>query len=244
MELILFLIAAVVITIYLPKIKGKIGEHTVSLFLNQLDKDKYLILNDVYIPIQNGKTSQIDHVVVSSYGIFVIETKNYKGWITGNENSQYWTQTIYKNKNRLYNPIKQNQGHIRALKELLKDYSDIEYISIIAFSTRVNLKVNTTANVVYIPKILKIIRGYTEEKINEKDVKNIYDLIVSSNIQDKKIKKEHVKTIRKDVAARETKIKENICPWCGGQLVERNGKYGKFTGCSNFPKCRFVLKKQ
>lgn len=56
----------------------------------------------------------IDHVVISKYGVFVIETKNYRGWIIGNEKSEYWTQVIYKRKERLYNPIKQNYGHIKA----------------------------------------------------------------------------------------------------------------------------------
>jgi len=54
--------------------------------------------------------------VVSNYGIFVIETKNYKGWIIGNEFDDYWTQVIFKRKEKLYNPIKQNYGHIQALK--------------------------------------------------------------------------------------------------------------------------------
>ena len=76
---------------------------------------------------------QIDHVVVSIYGIFVIETKNYSGWIFGDENSQYWAQVIYKTKNRFYNPILQNRGHIKALQGLLQDYSHIRYIPIVVF---------------------------------------------------------------------------------------------------------------
>jgi hypothetical protein len=58
-------------------------------------------LHDITIPSVKGKTTQIDHVVVSEYGVFVIETKNYTGWIVGDEKSDYWTQVIYKRKERL-----------------------------------------------------------------------------------------------------------------------------------------------
>lgn len=74
------------------------------------------------------KTTQIDHVVIPNYGIFVIETKNYKGWIIGNEFDDYWKQIIYKRKEKLHNPIKQNYGHIMVLKEHLSDFPDIKYI--------------------------------------------------------------------------------------------------------------------
>ncbi|MED4785238.1 nuclease-related domain-containing protein [Brevibacillus choshinensis] len=77
-------------------VKGFIGEKTVSTLLGRLEKQKYRVLNDLLIPTATGNTSQIDHVIVSEYGIFVIETKNYKGWIYGDEDSQYWTQVIYK----------------------------------------------------------------------------------------------------------------------------------------------------
>lgn len=60
-------------------------------------------------------TTQIDHIVVSIHGIFVIETKNYKGWIYGNSNNEYWTQNIYGNKYSLYNPLLQNKNHIKSL---------------------------------------------------------------------------------------------------------------------------------
>ena len=69
-----------------PRMKGFIGEKTVALLLATLDKRKYRTINDLIIRA-DGKSSQIDHVVISNYGIFIIETKNYKGWITGYESS-------------------------------------------------------------------------------------------------------------------------------------------------------------
>jgi DNA topoisomerase I len=36
---------------------------------------------------------------------------------------------------------------------------------------------------------------------------------------------------------------EGKCPRCGGNLVEREGKFGKFLGCRNYPKCKFTKSK-
>lgn len=89
-----------------PKIKGYAGEKLVSSTLSfRLPKEQYRILNNILLKTDRGST-QIDHIIVSVYGIFVIETKNYTGWITGGEYSEKWTQTIYKNKTQFYNPIK------------------------------------------------------------------------------------------------------------------------------------------
>lgn len=111
----LIVLAIIAVILNLPSVKGFFGEISIRILLKFLNKDKYLIINDVLIPTNNGTTAQIDHIVVSIYGIFVIETKNYNGWIFGSENSKNWTQVIYKTKNHFYNPIMQNKGHIKAL---------------------------------------------------------------------------------------------------------------------------------
>jgi hypothetical protein len=102
------LIVSVIIIIfwrlYIPKIKGIIGEKSISSILYLLDKSKYSVINNIVLE-RDTKTSQIDHVVISDFGIFVIETKNYKGWIVGNEKSEHWTQVLFKRKQRFYNPI-------------------------------------------------------------------------------------------------------------------------------------------
>src|SRR5574344_1396781 len=132
---IIILVLAIILLIFqTAKYKGKIGEEKVSLVLHLLSKE-YVVLNNVYIPFGNH-TKQIDHIVVSPYGIFVIETKNYKGWIYGGEDKQYWTQNIYGHKFQLYNPILQNQSHIKALKNILPPSSNNAFVSIIAFSNK------------------------------------------------------------------------------------------------------------
>ncbi|MBK5251295.1 MAG: NERD domain-containing protein [Peptostreptococcaceae bacterium] len=105
--------------------KGWMGELLVKFQLSRLDKDVYKIVNDVTIKLDDGKTAQIDHIVVSEYGVFVIETKNYKGWIVGKEEDYYWKQVIYKRKEKFYNPLKQNQVHIDRLTEVLSHISEI-----------------------------------------------------------------------------------------------------------------------
>ena len=189
-----------------------------------------------------GKTAQIDHVVVSNYGVFVIETKNYKGWIVGNEYDEYWKQVIYKSKHKLYNPIRQNYGHIEALKEVLSDYSDINYFSIVVFTTKAELKVKTNTEVVYTANLLKTIRKYNQETISDDVKEQVFSKLESLNIDNKENRKDHVNAIKANLKEKSNKIKKDICPKCGGTMVLRNGKYGKFKGCSNYPKCRFILK--
>ena len=126
--------------------KGTRGERLVGSELAELP-DEYYVLNDVLLKTWNGKTSQIDHIVVSKYGVFVIETKNYSGKIYGSENAMYWKE--YFNSYRryywgdsesydLYNPVKQNEGHIRTLKKLLSKIGDIHCFSINSNLSMVN----------------------------------------------------------------------------------------------------------
>lgn len=134
MILTIIIIGAIIfLTIWLRTSKGRIGEHQVAHILSKLSKDRYRIINNLLLRTSSGSTTQVDHIVISQYGIFVIETKFYKDWIYGGENSEYWTQNIYGHKYSLRNPIHQNQGHIRALKHHLKDFGDIPFISIVAF---------------------------------------------------------------------------------------------------------------
>lgn len=99
--------------------KGIVGELLVRFSLRRgLDRDVYHKVHDVTLMTATG-TTQIDHVVVSPFGVFVIETKNMKGWIFGRETDANWTQSIYGNKRRFENPIRQNYKHVKAIEELL-----------------------------------------------------------------------------------------------------------------------------
>ena len=89
--IILILIIDILLVVFYSKFIGKAGEHHVKGRIKKLPKDKYLIINDLMVMVDE-KTYQIDHVIVSPYGIFVIETKQYNGYITGNEYDKKWKQ--------------------------------------------------------------------------------------------------------------------------------------------------------
>lgn len=98
---------------------GKRGERIVAKELAKLKKKDTIILNDLLLPTSNGRTSQIDHVVISTRGIFVIETKNHSGRISGGEHAQYWQQHLSSQSRTFYNPLLQNRSHLRAIRRLL-----------------------------------------------------------------------------------------------------------------------------
>ncbi|KMQ60967.1 hypothetical protein ACM40_14750 [Chryseobacterium sp. BLS98] len=220
-----------VIKYYTPKIKGYIGERRVSETLKRLNNKEYIVLNNIELKIK-GSTSQIDHIIVSDYGIFVIETKNYKGWILGYEKDRYWTQAIYKYRRKFYNPVLQNQGHIYALKHILKNYPFLRYYSIIAFTKRATLKTKTYTDVVYTHKLVKTIKKYDSAYINERTKNEIIATILNARINNR--------TEDKRIIANSNTNRNISCPNCGGNLIKRNGKYGFFWGCNNFPKCEYT----
>lgn len=113
-------------------LKGFWGELKLRLVMFFLLGLGYKKFHNVTVLLSNNKTSQIDHVVVCRYGIFVIETKNYKGLVTINEKTGYWTQDFKHNSYRFYSPIRQNEGHIRAMRYLLKN-KDYPYFNIVSF---------------------------------------------------------------------------------------------------------------
>jgi hypothetical protein len=229
-----------VFRLFKAKIKGIVGEKTISVFLSRLDPTKYTVINDLMLSTE-GKTSQIDHVVVSNYGIFVIETKNYKGWILGDERGEQWTQVIYKRKEKFYNPIRQNYGHVQALKQNLPEYKELNFIPIVVFSINADLKVKTNSKVIYSVNLLKTIREYMVESLTDQQKEAIYSKLITLNVCEKEDRTQHVEGINKKKAEVAQQLGSNRCPKCSGELM-RKGKYGDFKGCSNYPKCRFVLK--
>jgi restriction system protein len=101
-------------------IKGWTGELktkiTQTLFL---DLKEYHIYNNVLLNASHG-TTQIDHIIVSKYGIFVVETKNKSGLIYGKSNAPFWTQEFYNTKYKFQNPLRQNYLHEKSVAEYFK----------------------------------------------------------------------------------------------------------------------------
>lgn len=237
---ILALVAFVCLLWFLPS-KGKAGEMRVAKILSKLPEEEYRVINNLLIK-QGNKTTQIDHVVVSEYRIFVIETKHYRGWIYGDANREYWTQNIYGNKYDLWNPIHQNQGHVRALRRVLTDIPPGVFISIVTFSRQASLDIRNSENVIYWDELKDVIRSYQRKLISTEQAQNAYETLSAANIDSKDNQKQHVRHVREQISKREETIAKGRCPRCGGELVLREGTYGPFYGCSNYPRCKFTHK--
>ncbi len=226
----------------LPRIKGKIGESLIASRLDKLNRKHYRTFNNIYIKV-NNRSSQIDHLVISVHGIFVIETKHYKGWIHGHEKSEYWTQSIYKHKRQLFNPIRENWSHVSTLKTLFPELGHGIYHPIVVFSGSAKLKnVYSRLPVIRRHELLRTIKREKHIYLSEKEVEDISNRLVNFIITDKKKIKNHKNNTKRYIYQKKKNVKSLICPRCKGKLVVRKGKYGKFYGCLNFPKCRFSKK--
>lgn len=100
------------------------------------------IYHDLIIGSGNGRTAQIDIVVATDVGLIIIEMKDYTGWIFGKGSQDYWTQVsgYGKYKNRFYNPFKQNEGHIKALRKLSPQMATLPMFSLVVFAGDCELK--------------------------------------------------------------------------------------------------------
>ena len=227
----------IILKIYYPKIRGFMGEFWVKKELSKLNKEEYIILNDIMLE-QNNNMHQIDHLVISKYGVFVIEMKNYYGMILGDEYKDTWTQYLGKNKYHFKNPIHQNYGHVKAIEELLKIENE-KLISIVCFSNQAKLKIKTMNPVVNLNNLISLIKKFNIIIIDN-NITEIEEKINSANIICKNRRKQHVKNIKTKIKKNYEKSDNMICPKCGNQLVHRNGRYGSFIGCSNYPKCKYI----
>lgn len=220
MESITVLILVIILVVYLrlnrTKLLGKWGEKKVSLLLGLLGNG-YKVFNDVII--RNGNwTSQIDHLIISHYGLFVIETKNYKGWIYGGADQEQWTQNIWGHKASLSNPIRQNRGHIMALKKILPEYSVNQYKSIIVFSSKAKLKTHLPMelNVIYTWQLLFRIRSFKEYILTDENIKEIKVVLQSQMLTDKEYKKIHVSNVKQITKRKVNLVQSGKCPRCEG----------------------------
>ena len=133
--IIVFAVIIVIRSFYIADKTGKRGERIVARMLESIRKKRGgYIINNVILPIHKW-TTQVDHIYFSKEGIFVIETKNYSGEITGNETIYKWKQVIGYRRihiNKLPNPIRQNAAHVYAVQELIFN-EDIPVYSIVIF---------------------------------------------------------------------------------------------------------------
>lgn len=227
-----------------PWFKGVFGEFQVNLLLKLfLPKEEYHIINNVTLPTKNG-TTQIDHILVSRYGVFVIETKNMKGWIFGSADQKQWTQQIFKHKSKFQNPIHQNYKHLKTLENSLE--IPVESIfSVIVFIGESTFKTDMPINVTYARGCIDYIASKSVKILSKEQVRRTITLIGFGRLEpSSKTNRHHVAHVKQII---ESKNNNKSCPKCGSNMVLREAKRGpntgnKFWGCSSFPKCRSVVK--
>lgn len=217
-----------------PKTKGVVGEFLVERSLGRNIPHRKYVIHDVLL--YDGKRSyQIDHIVIRKTGVFVIETKYYSGRIYGQENQKKWTQVLSygREKNYFYNPISQNRSHIYALGKIIGRRDC--FVSIIVFP-KAKIMTRFETCVGSISKMKRYIRRHKKEILTTAEIESIYNQLIDFKQNPRLTHKQHRKNVRNLIRS----IEKNICPRCNSQLVKREGKYGSFYGCSDFPKCRFV----
>lgn len=220
------------------ELRGQIGEKNVKRILSYLPKEEYIVLNDVLLPL-NNKMTQLDHVVVSLYGIFVIETKNYSGTIYGNPNSQRWTQYSHGQKYSFHNPLFQNMVHTEAIVRKTHVLSR-DIIPLVVFTGSANIKAEKCKNVINLEHLYETITKYQDKVFTPEQI-DYYARIIDFAIEETEENKQaHIQSVQKRIVQREIKTASGLCPQCNGHLVLRRGKYGLFYGCSNYPKCRYT----
>lgn len=186
------------------KLTGKLGELYTAKELKyvQLFGRKGRILRNVYVPKDNGETSEIDLLYITQKGIFVFESKNYSGWIFGDEKGQKWTMMLpNKEKHSFYNPVKQNQTHIKWLRNYIGE--NIPLFSIIVFSERCELK-----KITIVRQDVKVIKrdltyaavrdiwDKNEDRLSDEEVENLYIKLRNLTKVSKETKEKHIQNIK------------------------------------------------
>lgn len=218
-------------------LRGWFGEKitTFNMWLS-LDASTYRRFHDVIIPSKNGST-QIDHLLVSPYGVFIVETKNLKGWIFGSENQPKWTQSLYRKKFSFQNPLRQTFRQKKILsKYLTLDESVIN--TVVYFVGDCEFKTQLPANVIK-SGLGRYIKGFRTRSLPPEEIDRIVATIGKHVSESSVTTKDHIRSLRKRHNS------TTVCPRCGSKLVERMAKKGpsagsKFLGCENYPQCRFT----
>ena len=185
---------------------GKYGEYSLSRYLQPFESMGCKFIFNLYIPRENGKTTEVDIIMFHPKCLCVIESKNYSGWIFGHERQKMWTQTLpvgygESHKERFYNPIMQNATHIRSIRRLIDDR--IPIYSVIAFSDKCTLKKVTVKNnnvlVTYYSQLAanlnQKLAETTQSTISQDLIKETYLKLLPYSQVSEQIKSEHIRNI-------------------------------------------------
>lgn len=217
---------------------GRLGELTTMAETRLLlPSPDYFDINDLTIPTRRG-TTQIDHVIVSRYGVFVVETKNMSGWIFGREDAPFWTKTNSGHKLRFQNPLHQNAGHIRALSNAAQIPPEKMH-SVVVFRGDCSLRTPMPPNVLT-GGYIRYVKSKSEVVFTDHEVKRIVTTINTVMLpQTDATRLQHAAHLKQRFGSTTT------CGRCGSSLITRTTKTGRyagkqFLGCSRYPSCRYV----
>jgi len=204
-----------------------------------LRSSEYVDINNVTIKTRLG-TTQIDHVIISRYGVFVVETKNMSGWIFGREGDPFWTKTNRGNKLKFQNPLHQNESHIRALSKLAR-ISPEKMHSVVVFQGNCSLRAEMPPNVLT-GGYVAYVKSKKQVLFNETEVKLIVAAINAEMLP--KTRATHLKHVAQ---LKQRFENTTTCGRCGSPLVLRTARFGsnagnQFLGCSQYLSCRYVRK--
>ena len=235
--LIVILVLVLVSFLKLNVVKGWFGEKITSAGMwALLDTDIYRRIDDLIVPARNG-TTQIDHVLVSVHGIFVIETKNIKGWIFGSPENDNWIQSIYGKKRQFQNPMKQNYRHVRCLADYL-GVDEKVFNSVVFFIGDCEFKTTMPPSVLN-RGLIPYVKSFNNTYLTLQQVAYIETRLIALKGDTSLTKQVHLDSLR------DRHESTTVCPRCGERLVQRVAKKGVsdgklFWGCSSYPKCKFT----
>lgn len=263
MELVVLIVVAVVFLLLLVKVFagvgltpediGNVGEARTARRLGRLPGDDYTVFHDLTVVDSTGRTTQIDHIVVSRFGIFVIETKCYKGWIFGDEKSRVWTQSLScgrgwfadTEKHTFQNPIRQNWRHIYVLAERLRLPKRV-FFNVVVFAGDAEIKTDVPDYVMTEYDVDGYIRSFqtclfTEETINR--IISTLERFDRPLEEEQKIR--HAAMLEEFHGEHYTSDAEAApsCPRCGAGMRKRYRRSdgAPFYGCSRYPNCKGVV---
>lgn len=253
LQLLLVVLVAIIVSVFLRNVMGNVSQpgavwkEPIKLGQTLEEITEYVLYNvdgyhrclrNIYLPY-NGRTTELDILLLHERGIFVFECKDYGGWIFGHKEQTQWTVT-YANggKHRLYNPMKQNMTHCKALSAFL-GFPLEQIASYIVFSDRGELKqvpedtymrkVTQLRNLSY---LLKWDLGMHPIVFSPEEIDTIYQMLYPQTQVTRDQKEQHVERVKR--------FKEgDICPLCGARLMLRSGSGGRFYECIRYPKCRY-----
>lgn len=136
---------------------------------NRFNKNEYHLFNNITLRL-GEITTQIDHLLVCKFGVFIIETKHFSGWIYANSKSKKWTQVIFRAKNQFQNPIHQNYKHVLAVKENLEFIDKKTFHNVVVFTGDGEFKTKKPFNVFFLDELIDFISSKEKEVLTDDDI--------------------------------------------------------------------------